>query len=168
MILGTEMEITIRRATAGDYLGVCELLDEVDALHRDRNPRIFGKPASPARTMDFYLSLLADEKVGLFLAETAGRPVGLVHVLVRDMPDFPIFVPRRYAIIDTIVVRSGYRNGGIGGKLMQVSEAWAIASGASSIELGVYEFNETAISFYESLGFHTLSRKMKKVLTKDA
>lgn len=158
------MEKTIRKATANDYIGVCELLDEIDALHHDRHPRIFRKPTGNARTRDFFTGLLIDEKVGLFLAEENGRPVGFVHVLVRDMPDFPIFVPRRYAIIDTIVVRSGHRDRGIGRMLMQKSEEWAIAQGAASVELGVYEFNETAISFYKSLGFHTLSRKMEKVL----
>ena len=158
------MKLTIRKATADDYLVVCELLDEIDALHRDRHPRIFRKPTGHARTRDFFSGLLTDEKVGLFLAEENGGPVGFVHVLVRDMPDFPIFVPRRYAIIDTIVVRSGHRDRGIGRLLMQTSEEWAIAQGAASVELGVYQFNETAISFYESLGFHTLSRKMEKEL----
>lgn len=158
------MEITIRKAAADDYLGICELLDEVDVLHRDQNPGIFRKSTGPARTWDFYSGLLTDEKVGLFLAEEDGRPVGFVHVLLRDMPDFPIFVPRRYAIIDTIVVQSGHRDRGIGRMLMQTSEEWAIARGAASVELGVYEFNQIAISFYENLGFHTLSRKMQKEL----
>lgn len=102
------MEITIRKATADDHLVVCELLEEIDTLHRGRHPRIFRKPSSHARTWDFYSSLLNDEKVGLFLAEENGKAIGFVHALVRDMPDFPIFVPRRYAIIDTIVVRSGH------------------------------------------------------------
>ena len=50
---------------------------------------------------------------------------------------------------------------------MDEMQAWAIAKGATSIELNVYEFNETAISFYERLGYQTLSRKMSKQLRKD-
>ena len=45
---------------------------------------------------------------------------------------------------------------------MEKMQAWAIAKGATSIELNVYEFNEAAISFYESLGYQALSRKMSK------
>ena len=48
--------------------------------------------------------------------------------------------------------------------LMHKMQAWAIEKGATSIELNVYEFNETAISFYEKLGYRTLSRKMSKEL----
>jgi diamine N-acetyltransferase len=43
---------------------------------------------------------------------------------------------------------------------------WAIAKGATAIELNVYEFNKTAISFYQRLGYETLSRKMSKVLNR--
>jgi ribosomal protein S18 acetylase RimI-like enzyme len=50
---------------------------------------------------------------------------------------------------------------------MDKMQEWAIARGATSLELNVYEFNETAISFYERLGYQTLSRKMSKELTKD-
>jgi ribosomal protein S18 acetylase RimI-like enzyme len=79
----------------------------------------------------------------------------------------PVFVPRHYAIVDGIVVKSGFRNRGIGKMLMDKMQEWAIAKGATSVELNVYEFNRTAISFYEKLGYRTLSRKMSKELTMD-
>ena len=47
---------------------------------------------------------------------------------------------------------------------MDEAQVWAIAKGAASIELNVYEFNQAAISFYERLGYQTLSRKMSKEL----
>jgi ribosomal protein S18 acetylase RimI-like enzyme len=50
---------------------------------------------------------------------------------------------------------------------MNKIQDWALTKGASSIELNVYEFNETAISFYEKLGYQTLSRKMSKDLKTD-
>jgi ribosomal protein S18 acetylase RimI-like enzyme len=50
---------------------------------------------------------------------------------------------------------------------MDEVRVWAIAKGATAIELNVYEFNETAIAFYERLGYQTLSRKMSKELAKD-
>ncbi len=50
---------------------------------------------------------------------------------------------------------------------MDKMQEWAIARGATSIELNVYEFNVTAISFYERLGYQTFSRKMSKELKKD-
>jgi ribosomal protein S18 acetylase RimI-like enzyme len=158
------MEISVRKATSDDYNTLCELFDEIDALHRDNLPRIFQKPSGPVREQDYYLELIADEKVGLLVAEVGEKLVGFVHAIVKDTPAIPVFVPRRYAIVDGIVVKSGFQNQGIGSILMDKVQDWATAKGATSIELNVYEFNETAIFFYERLGYRPLSRKMSKEL----
>ena len=158
------MTISVRKATTNDYDTLCELFDEIDTLHRDNLPHIFQKPRGSIREEEYYSGLIADESVALFVAEKGEKLVGFVHAVVRDTPAFPVFVPRRYAIVDGIVVKSGYQNHGIGRILMGKVQEWAIAKGAASIELNVYEFNETAISFYERLGYQTFSRKMSKEL----
>jgi ribosomal protein S18 acetylase RimI-like enzyme len=161
------MEISVRKATADDYNTLGELFDEIDALHRDNLPHIFQKPNGAAREPDYYLGLIADENIALLVAEAGQKLVGFVHAIVREPPALPVFVPRRYAIVEGIVVKSEFRNHGTGGILMDKMQEWAIAKGATSIELNVYEFNETAISFYERLGYQTFSRKMSKELKKD-
>lgn len=158
------MEISVRKATADDYSALCDLFDEIDALHRDHLPHLFQKPNGPARDQDYYLGLITDENVALLVAEAGRRLVGFVHAFVRDAPAIPVFVPRRYAVVDSIVVTSGFQNQGIGRRLMEDAQAWAIAKGATAIELNVYEFNATAIAFYERLGYQTFSRKMSRQL----
>jgi len=158
------MTINVRKATTKDYNTLCGLFDEIDALHRDNLPHIFQKPSGSVREQEYYLGLIADENVGLFVAEADGELVGFVHAIVRDTPAFPVFVPRRYAIVDGIVIKSELQNRGTGRILMDKTQEWAITKGATSIELNVYEFNETAISFYERLGYQTFSRKMSKEL----
>ncbi len=160
-------ETSLRKATASDYGALCELFDEMDALHRDHLPGIFQLPNGPAREKDYFLALIADENVALLVAEAGGMLVGFVHALIREPPAIPIFVPRRYAVVDETVVKSGFRNRGIGSRLMDEAQAWAVAKEATSIELNVYEFNATAISFYERLGYQALSRKMSKELRED-
>ena len=160
------MEVSIRQPTAEDYATLCDLFDEVDALHRDHLPHMFQKPNGPVRERDYYLGLIADENVGLFVAEVSGKPVGFVHAVVRDTPVIPVFVPRRYAVVDSIGVKPEFQGHGIGRMLMGIVHEWAIAKGATSIELNVYEFNETAIAFYQSLGYETLSRRMSKTLNR--
>ncbi len=161
------MEISIRKATADDYDPVCQLFDEMDALHRGQLPRIFRQPDGPARQKDYYLGLIADDNVALLVAEAGRSVAGFVHAFVRDAPAVPVLVPRRYVIVDGIVVRAGFQDRGIGRRLMDEMQAWAISKEAASIELNVYEFNRSAISFYERLGYQTLSRKMSKELGKD-
>jgi ribosomal protein S18 acetylase RimI-like enzyme len=156
------MEISVRKATADDYISMCDLFNEIDALHREALPAIFQKPIGAVREKDYYLGLIADENVALLVAEAGENLVGFVHAIIRDAPALPVFVPRRYANVDSIVVKSGFQNHGIGRILMDKMQEWASAQGSTSIELNVYEFNETAISFYERLGYQTFSRKMSK------
>jgi GNAT superfamily N-acetyltransferase len=158
------VEVVIREAAAEDYEVLCELFDEVDALHRDNLPRIFQKPTGPVWEQEYYRRLITDEKVGLFVAEVNERLVGFVHAVIRDTPAIPILVPRRYAIVDSIGVRLDFRGGGIGRMLMHRIHDWATVKGAIAIELNVHEFNRGAISFYQGLGYDTVSQKMSKLL----
>jgi diamine N-acetyltransferase len=162
--LSVLVEMVIREATADDYEVLCELFDEVDALHRDHLPQIFQKPTGPVREQETYRGLIMDENVGLFVAELNERAVGFVHAVIRDTPALPIFVSRRYAIVDGIGVRSDMRGGGIGRMLMNRIHEWAMAKGAIAIELNVHEFNKGAIRFYRKLGYDTVSQKMSRLL----
>jgi ribosomal protein S18 acetylase RimI-like enzyme len=161
------MEMSVRRATAEDYHAVCELFGEMDAVHRAQLPHLFREPGQAARDQDYYLGLISDENVALLVAEAGGQLAGFVHAGLRDAPALPIFRPRRIAIVDGIAVRAGFQQRGIGRLLMDAAQEWAIAKGAASIELNVYAFNAAAISFYERLGYRTLSRKMSKELKVD-
>lgn len=160
------MEIHIRKATANDYDNLCELFNEIDTLHRINLPDIFQKPDGAAREKEYYLELVTDKNIGLFVAEANEKPIGFVHVLIRDTPTFPVIIPQRYAVIDGIVITSKFQNQGVGKMLMEKAQEWATTNDAAFIELNVYEFNKNAISFYERLGYQTSSRKMRKKIDK--
>jgi ribosomal protein S18 acetylase RimI-like enzyme len=102
----------------------------------------------------------------LFVVETGRALVGFVHAVIRDAPANPVFVPRRYAIVEGIGVKSECQNQGLGRRLMDTVHEWAMAQGATSIELNVYEFNQTALDFYRGLGYEALSRKMSRALNR--
>jgi ribosomal protein S18 acetylase RimI-like enzyme len=67
-------------------------------------------------------------------------------------------------VVDTLVVKEGFRQQGIGQKLMDKVHQWAISRGANEVELNVYEFNQEAMAFYRQLGYETISQKMSKPL----
>jgi len=159
------MQIAIRPASAHDIEELDEVIEEVDALHREQMPHILQKPHGPPRDREYMLELLADESYGVFVADAEGEILGFVQVAIRDTPPIPILVPRRIAAVENLAVRSGSRRMGIGRALMQRVERWAEELGATEIELNVYEFNQSAFSFYLSLGYVTTSRKMEKRLS---
>jgi ribosomal protein S18 acetylase RimI-like enzyme len=159
------MELSIREAVASDYDELCDVFDEGDALHRENLPRIFRKPRGAVRGRDYVLGLIADEAVGFFVAQVRDRLVGSICVMIRQSPEMPIFVRRRYAVVDNVVVKREFRRTGIGRALMEKAHEWAVAEGADSIELNVWEFNREAVEFYKTLGYETASRKMNKRLS---
>jgi len=162
--MGKGTEFTIRQATAGDYDALCAIIDEVDTLHRDRMPHIFQKPPGPVRDKEYILGLLADDNVGLFVAEAEGQVAGFVHILVRDTPPWPVLVPRRLAFVDSLAVGQEFQRRGIGRALMDRAHLWAIAKGAVDVELNVFEFNQPALAFYRALGYETSTRRMVRYL----
>jgi ribosomal protein S18 acetylase RimI-like enzyme len=159
------MQIAIRPATAHNLDELNEIIEEVDALHRKQMPHILQKPHGSPRDREYMLELLADESHGIFIAEAGGELLGFVQVAIRDTPPIPILVPRRFAAVENLVVSSASRRMGIGRALMHRVERWAEEKGATEIELNVYEFNQSAFSFYRSLGYVTTSRKMEKRLS---
>jgi len=156
------MKLNIREAVASDYESLCVLFDEGDALHRENLPWIFQKPRGAVRERDYVLGLIADEAVGFFVAQVGDRLAGLICVMIREAPEVPIFARRRYAMIDNVVVEEKFRRAGIGRALVEKAHEWAVAEGAESIELNVWEFNQEAIEFYRALGYEITSRKMSK------
>lgn len=161
------MQPRIRKAVNADYESLCVLFEEADARHREHYPGIFRKPEGAVRTRGFVEGLITDEEHGLFVAEVDERVVGLLHVAIKTPSDFPILVPRRYAVIENVVVAAAFRRLGIGRALMAKAQAWAEAVGADSIELSVWAFNDGAVEFYRFLGYETQSRKMGKGLKRN-
>jgi ribosomal protein S18 acetylase RimI-like enzyme len=108
--------------------------------------------------------VLADKNAALLVAEREGRLIGMILLRVREAPDVPILVPRRYAAVEDVAVRKECRRSGVGRALMEEAHQWARAQGLRQVELNVWEFNQEAINFYEKLGYRTASRKMWKSL----
>lgn len=88
----------IRAAERAGLASIAVLLDELDALHRERLPEHFAAPVGAARSRDHLLELI-QAPAGVLLADAAGDVVGLVHLVLREPPALPGFAPRRFAIV---------------------------------------------------------------------
>jgi len=152
----------IRHATLEDFDGISQVLEEVDALHRDALPYIFRMPpALPARSLEEVAEMLNDSNHLVLVAVIDSQIVGVNIAELRSAPDMPIMMPRQYVSIGPIAVSSAFQAQGIGKALMDRVINWATEKQITQVELNVFEFNQKAIAFYEHLGFTTLSRKMQ-------
>jgi diamine N-acetyltransferase len=160
------MDVHIRRAVEQDYAVYCDLFFEINEQHRLALPDIFQQPAGSIIERDYFLTILGNEQAAIFFACQAsdGQVAGFVYALIREAPLYPLLVPRRYGVIDTLAVRPAFQRTGVGQALMQEAEEWAASQGVRVVELNVYEFNQGAQAFYRRLGYVTFSRKMTKKL----
>ncbi|MCU0645187.1 MAG: GNAT family N-acetyltransferase [bacterium] len=157
-------KLIIREAIGSDYQALCDLFDQVDEFHRKQVPHIFRKPEGESRSSDYVENLMADANTGLFVAQANERLVGLICCFMRETPDIPILVPRKYVYIDNLVVDKNHRRQGIGMALLQKAHTWAIEHEIDEIELNVWQFNDDAIRLYEKLGYKTTLLRMSKIL----
>ena len=153
--------INIRAAAPRDYDAACALLAEVDELHRLNVPWLFRAPTRQPRSTDFFNQLLRSADAAVFVAD-AGELVGVATALMRASPEFDIFIPQRWGVLDNIAVSRSWRRRGVGTELTRAAERWARDQGAKWIELAVYQFNDSARSFYEALGYSSVSTRLRK------
>ena len=158
------MDVSIRQATANDFEALCELFEDVEALHREALPHVFRKPEGRGWIQEAVATATIGDDAVIFVAESAGRAVGLVHASIGYAPDLPIVVPRRYVMIHDLVVGKDFRRAGIGRALVERVHEWAIARDVAEVELNVWEFNRPALALYKEMGYETVRRRMSKRL----
>ena len=151
-----KMDFLVREAVEQDYEGISEIFTEVNVMHSEALPSIFVEPEEheePARDRKFISDDIANENAALFVAEKDGQIIGIIHVSIRESPDIPIMVKRRYGYVDTIAIANEFRNSGVGKALMREAERWAIQKNVSQLELNVWDFNQNASAFFQKLGY---------------
>ena len=161
------MQLRVRLAQSADYHAACRLWAEADALHARERPERFRPTDQPARSRRLFDAHLADTDQALFVAEVDGDVVGLVRVQAlerAEVPDVPALTPRRYAMVQELVVAQSHHRRGIATRLMAEAHRWARDRGLTQVELSVYQFNHPALRLYSKLGYSPDSRRLARKL----
>ena len=159
------MHCQVRLAGSTDYHAACRVYAEADALHARERPDRFRATEQPARSRRLFDAHLGDADQALFVAEVDGAVVGLVRVQSferLEVPDVPALTPRRYAMVQELVVAQSHQRRGIATRLMTEAHRWARDRGITEIDLSVYEFNQPALRLYHRLGYSTVSRRLSR------
>jgi len=156
------MNLRVREGTANDYTDIKNLFTEVHNLHVKNRPDFFKYVENPFEKERFEELLKSSDQKIFVVEDTDSRElVAFCTVQIMTTVNIPILVQSKYAHIDSFGVKANYHKKGIGRLLFNHTVDYAKSEGASYVQLSVWEFNENAIKFYESMGMSTRNRKME-------
>lgn len=157
------MLTSVRNAQRADLPRLLPLIREIEAFHRNARPDIFQKPTDEdlLQHLDKFMTPPSYET----LTATRGEElVGYVHLEIKHYEGSAMKHPRKWGVIDAIVVKGSERRNGIGTQLLRSSERMFRERGIHEVMLNVWEFNRDASIFYQKLGYQTETQLMAKRL----
>lgn len=158
------MDLIIRRARSEDYEAVNAIIRFGQDEHAAALPERFAR-LDRVVAMGWYRSFSDQQNKAILVAEKGGQVVGVAMLELKKSSSYEALVPRTYAYLNELAVSPVVQRQGIGRALYMASVEWARQRAAASLELNVWEFNERALAFYQSLGMSTLNRTMTNDLS---
>jgi GNAT superfamily N-acetyltransferase len=146
------MMISVRQADRNDAELLAKLNRFVQELHITHMPQLF-KPVEISAVAGWFISMMENSAVRVWIAEAEGTGVGYVLTVTYDRPETPFCFRRVFCEIDQISVVPEFRKKGVAKVLVERVLAEARSSGIVDIELNSWSFNTGAHEAFGALGF---------------
>lgn len=154
----------IRKAELKDIPKILELLNQVLEVHAGIRPDIFVS-GKTKYTSDQVKDILADESKPVFIAtDDNDECIGYCFCVIKDVPKADFMTPIKILFIDDLCVDETRRGEHIGRKLFDHVKEVAKSLGCYEVTLNVWEGNDSAISFYKSIGMKVKEYQMELIL----
>lgn len=150
----------VRFAKKEDLERVNELRKIVNDVHVEGRPDIF-KAGFHDELRDFIYEIWDTENKDIIVAERNGIICGFACVQYVSKPESPFMNARTFYDVDEFGVDTAFRRQGVATELIAFIREGAKKRGIDRIELNMWEFNQSALAFYESVGFQTYRRYME-------
>ena len=159
-------EVTIRRAVRTDLPAIQVLYRQLDDHHALAEPEVVPMHDQASRAVEDIEAQIRDDLmlVAVVRDESVldGQVAGFARVCVTELGAY--FQFPAVAEVEDLAVLEEMRGLGIGKRLMQAAEAWAVSAGYQEIWDSAWTFNEPAASLYRRQGFRPLSTRFRKSL----
>lgn len=150
----------IRLAQQSDLPQVNAIRRQVHEVHAQGRPDIFH-PEFGGALESHIDEIFGGEQTEIVVADREGQICGFAVLEIIDKPETPYSLARRFLRVSEFGVDEVCRRQGIGTRLFDFIKQYAAENGFDTIELDMWEFNEVALPFYESVGFRTYRRYME-------
>lgn len=131
---------------------VNDLRRQVNEIHAENRPDVF-KSGFGQELRNLAYTLLNGENSDILVVERNGIICGMACVNYVRRPETLYAMPRNFYQVQEIAVDEKFRRQGVGRELFEYMKKNALERGLNKIELDVWSFNESAIEFYEAMGF---------------
>ena len=156
--------ITIRRAQTNDNADIIRLLQQIGALHHKGRSDIFKESYQKYSREEFETILNNKNRPVFVAADDNNNILGYCFCMIHNYAAHPVVNDYSSLYIDDFCVDENCRGLGIGKMIFAAVKKYAEQIKVYNIELNVWEFNESAVKFYEICGFSTQRRRMEIIL----
>jgi GNAT superfamily N-acetyltransferase len=165
-------EHVIRSAKPGDGEGLAGVWIDLCDYYAEIDPEIFQVPQNNGLVESFEKDLakpLPDGAISL-VAEVDGRIVGWIYAQVLAPTEDAQWqllreLGKPRLVIEALGVERSFQRRGIGTKLVQAVEEWAVKQGAELLNVDTYVNSPVSVPFYEDgLGYKRRSVRFWKKL----
>ena len=154
----------IRRARVSDIDDITALLSQVLEVHAKARPDLFVSGTVKYSKPELERIIPNDDTPVFVYAADNGKILGhaFTEITVNTHCNMPVGMKSMY--IDDICVDESARRQNVGTKLYEHCIAYAENEGCYDVTLNVWEGNDSAKSFYESMGMKVRKTTMEKII----
>lgn len=150
----------IRFARENELESVNELRKQVNDLHVEGMPDVF-KAGFNDELRDHIYDIWNDPEQEIVVADSGGIICGfaVVHHIYKAENAF--MYERDFIDVDEFCVDERFRRQGVATQIISFIKDYTREKGFKRLELNMWEFNQGALEFYETVGFKTYRRYME-------
>ncbi len=153
----------VRFAKEEDLVRVNELRRMVNDLHCEGKAEVF-RDGWCKELEEHVFTMWSGADKDIVVAERDGEICGYACVNYIHRPQTPYMWERNFYEINEFGVDEKFRRQGVATELFAFLKEDAVKKGFEKIDLNVWEFNQEAIKFYESIGMKVYRRYMEMKL----
>jgi GNAT superfamily N-acetyltransferase len=161
MIVEVNMDnLIIRYAEKEELESVNKIRKQVNEVHVIGRSDVFREDGWQF-IEPFIYKRFDEDNSNVIVADIDGEIVGFAVIQYIEKTESPFGKERKYLHIEEFGVDEKHRRKGIATDIINFVKEDAKKHGFIRIELDMWEFNDGAMAFYESVGFNTFRRYME-------